>query len=242
MNERGFNRVAGELRKQIITGHLAQGNRLPSEAELSAQHSVSRSTIREALRVLESQNLIVTTRGASGGSWINHPNRDQIAGYLETGFKLMTLALDMPSVQALLEVRAIVEVPAAQLAAQRRTEEHIDQLAESIRSHKPSAEKHAVHRSFHNIIFEAANNALLHTVSQPIFAVVDERFARDKAPPEMWDEVARFHEEIFEAVRDQDSKAAGELMREHLAQLTTAYLAMTSTSIREEASMHSSSN
>ena len=58
----------------------------------------------------------------------------------------------------------------------------------------------------------------------------------------MWDEVARFHEEIFEAVRDQDSKAAGELMREHLAQLTTAYLAMTRTSIREEASMHNSSN
>ncbi len=240
MNERGFNRVATDLQRLIMTGDLALGARLPSEAELSIQHGVSRSTIREALRVLESQNLIVTTRGASGGSWINHPNQDQIAGYLETGFKLMTLALDMPSVEALLEVRAIVEVPAAQLAAERRTDEHIEALVESMNNHKPSAENHAVHRSFHNIIFEAANNTLLHTVSQPIFAVVDERFSRDKAPQEMWEQVAKSHQDIFEAVRDRDAKAAGEGMRTHLAQLSTAYLAMARTSIREEASTHSS--
>lgn len=55
MTERGFNRVAGELRKQILAGELAQGVRLPSEAELSTHYSVSRSTVREALRVLESQ-------------------------------------------------------------------------------------------------------------------------------------------------------------------------------------------
>ena len=68
MNERGFNRVATDLQRLIMTGDLALGARLPSEAELSIQHGVSRSTIREALRVLESQNLIVTTRGASGRS------------------------------------------------------------------------------------------------------------------------------------------------------------------------------
>ena len=76
---REFHRLSEDLRRRILAGDLALGDRLPSEPELALQYGVSRSTVREALRVLESQNLVVTTRGATGGSWINHPNREQIA-------------------------------------------------------------------------------------------------------------------------------------------------------------------
>jgi GntR family transcriptional repressor for pyruvate dehydrogenase complex len=249
MSARGFQRLADDIRRQIMSGNLKLGARLPSEADLAHQYGVSRSTVREALRVLESQSLLVTTRGATGGSWINHPNQEQIAAYLETGFRLMTLASKlssemspgMLSVDALLEVRAIVEIPAAELAAARRTHEQLTLLEESVDRHDGNGEMHAVHRSFHDILFDATHNPLLATVSQPIFAVIEDRFARDRAPGEVWTKVAQDHRALYEAIRDQDTKRAGETMRQHLAHLSKAYLAMERTSIRATASRHTSS-
>ena len=75
--------LADALRAKILAGELEPGRKLPIEPELSAQYGVSRSTVREALRVLASQNLIATTRGVSGGSFVAPPNPEQISGYLE---------------------------------------------------------------------------------------------------------------------------------------------------------------
>lgn len=60
--------LAGHLRSRILSGELQPGERLPGEAELTAEFGVGRSTIREALRSLASQNLIETTRGVTGGA------------------------------------------------------------------------------------------------------------------------------------------------------------------------------
>ncbi len=59
--------LAEHLRNRILSGELQPGARLPGEAELTAEFGVGRSTIREALRSLASQNLITTTRGVTGG-------------------------------------------------------------------------------------------------------------------------------------------------------------------------------
>src|ERR1700716_910080 len=69
-----YRQVADELRRQIIAGLLPAGHRLPNEPELSRAFGVSRSTVREALRVLASQHLIETLRGGRGGSFVAAPD------------------------------------------------------------------------------------------------------------------------------------------------------------------------
>src|ERR1700726_3433330 len=68
--------VASSLRRQIVRGDLAEGDALPSEPELMQQFGVSRPTLREAFRVLESESLISVRRGAHGGAVGHVPNGD----------------------------------------------------------------------------------------------------------------------------------------------------------------------
>ena len=69
-----YRLLADDLRAQITSGRLVPGDRLPTEPQLCQRSGVSRSTVREALRLLASQHLIVTTRGVSGGSFVAHPS------------------------------------------------------------------------------------------------------------------------------------------------------------------------
>src|SRR5580658_4318281 len=73
--------VASSLRRQIVRGDLAEGDALPSESELMQQFGVSRPTLREAFRVLESESLISVRRGAHGGAVVHVPNGDVAARY-----------------------------------------------------------------------------------------------------------------------------------------------------------------
>src|SRR5438094_8326155 len=85
-----YQQLADELREQITSGRLRPGERLPPEPELCVRTGVSRSTVREALRLLASQHLIVTTRGVTGGSFVAHPDAGQLADGLATGISLLT--------------------------------------------------------------------------------------------------------------------------------------------------------
>src|SRR5690606_34627699 len=66
--------VAAQLRKMIVRGELKEGDRLMSEAELMAQFGISRPTLREAIRILESESLLTITRGSREGARVNKPD------------------------------------------------------------------------------------------------------------------------------------------------------------------------
>ena len=73
--------IADRLRRQIVRGELAEGETLPSEQQLQARFVVSRPTLREAYRILESESLITIRRGAHGGAVVRVPNSDVAARY-----------------------------------------------------------------------------------------------------------------------------------------------------------------
>ena len=77
--------VAAQLRNQIVRGELREGDALPPEAALMAQFGVSRPTLREAFRVLESEALISVRRGARGGAHVHTPDGDVAARYAGLG-------------------------------------------------------------------------------------------------------------------------------------------------------------
>ncbi|MEV5651396.1 FadR/GntR family transcriptional regulator [Nocardia sp. NPDC052254] len=216
--------LAEQLRSRILSGELPQGARLPSDAELTAEFGVGRSTIREALRSLASQNLITTTRGVTGGSFVASPSIGHISAHLETGVALMAAA-EAVTVDQLMEVRNLMEVPAAGIAAFRRTEEHLAELRAAIfdPDSLQGQDTYAKNQEFHLVLLRATGNPLLELITAPVFRVLSTRFGRDHAPGGFWQCVDHDHRAILEVVAAGDSMAAIDLMRRHLDHLGDSY-------------------
>ncbi|KQU28774.1 FadR/GntR family transcriptional regulator [Rhodococcus sp. Leaf233] len=219
--------LAGHLRSRILSGELQPGERLPGEAELTAEFGVGRSTIREALRSLASQNLIETTRGVTGGSFVAVPSVGHISEHLETGVALMAAA-ETVTVDQLMEVRNLMEVPAAGIAAFRRTDEHLEQLNATIfdPNEVQGPETFAKNQEFHLVLLRAAHNPLLELITAPVFRVLSGRFGRDHAPEGFWQCVDSDHRGLLDVVEAGDSMAAMDLMRKHLDHLGDSYRQM----------------
>lgn len=107
--------VATRIRRQIVLGELEQGDALPSESMLMEEFDISRPTMREAFRILESEGLITVRRGARGGARAQQPSADVAARY--AGLVLQHRGATLADV---LDARVIVEAPAARMLATRR--------------------------------------------------------------------------------------------------------------------------
>lgn len=220
-----YQQVADQLRELILGGALATGDRLPTEAELTTNFGVSRSTVREALRLLASQGLITTLRGTTGGTFVAQVRAEEVSQYLEASIGLMSGSDEM-SVSEMLEARELLEVPVAQLAAERREQHHLDALRAALEREQASrgrGVKFLEHRNFHTVISEAAGNSLLVMMSEPIFRVLQGRFLRPAVPEDFWEQVDCDHEEILIAIEKGDSSASGRAMQEHLQRLRVGY-------------------
>lgn len=220
-----YERVADELRTMIVTGELRPGDRLPSEGELTERMAVSRGTLREALRVLSTQKLLTSARGVGGGTFVAEPSTDDVADYLQTSISL--LSRSRLSVGQLLQVRTMIEVPGAGLAARHRSEADLDRLAATVVVAGDAADGKEVDWStnsrFHVLLLQATENPLLEVVARPIFTVMRDRFLRDRAGADFWRRVADEHAEILEHVRDGNPAAASRAMRVHLTALRDTY-------------------
>jgi GntR family transcriptional repressor for pyruvate dehydrogenase complex len=219
-----YEELADLLRAQILGGDLQPGDRLPVEPELSARFGVSRSTVREALRVLSSQNLVTTMRGVAGGTFVVHPNLDQISSHLEVGLGLLAVSADL-SVEQLLEVRDLVEVPAAGLAAERATPAQLSAVRATLLDPRESdpAQMHECNHRFHVLLIEAAGNPLLSIVARPVFGVLTSRFVRGDATASFWESVLADHRAILNRVEAGDPAGARAAMHEHLSRLRVPY-------------------
>lgn len=220
-----YQQVADQLLELILSGSLSSGDKLPSEAELSGVFGVSRSTVREALRVLASRDLIHTLRGTTGGTFVSRVQFEQVSDYLETSIGLLTGSSEV-TVAEMLEARELLEVPSARLAATRRTEEHIAAMREAIErevSGRGRIVKFREHRTFHGIVVEAAGNGLLSVMTDPVFRVLQAQFLAPDITTEYWADVDHDHHEILRCIESGDGEGAAVAMKDHLIRLRSAY-------------------
>lgn len=222
-----YGRLAARILAQIRAGELKPGDRLPRESELSSSYDVSRNTAREALRVLASQGLVVSKRGVGGGTFVSHPSAGHITDALTTGLGLLSSA-DTIAVSALLEVREMIELQAAELAALRRTGEELELMRTSLFDPSdvdPSTVFHH-NRSFHNLVLRATHNPLLEVVVEPVFRILEQRFSRELADASFWTRVDEDHRGILELIELRDQAGAREATRAHLRFLRATYEAI----------------
>lgn len=222
--ETAYERLAATIRQQILSGELSAGDRLPREPELTDAYQVSRNTAREALRSLASQGLLVSKRGVGGGTFVAHPSPQQISDSLGAGIGLLATNDRIP-VSALLDIREMLEVPAAEIAAFRRTDAELDGLRSALFDPAAVDPSHVFssNREFHTRMLRATHNPLLEVVAQPVFRVMKERFLRENAPHKFWNRVDQDHREILGYVEVRDQAGAREATRAHLRYLRATY-------------------
>jgi DNA-binding FadR family transcriptional regulator len=209
----------------ILRGDLAPGERLAPESELADGFGVSRATMREALRLCAGQDLIRTAQGSTGGSFVTRPNGSRVSESLRSALDLLMGAQEV-SVDDLLEMRFLLEVPAARLAAERRTPEQLDRLsaASPIELVELSATDQFVHNEeFHSVLLEASGNRMLPISARPIFAVLQRHMRRSELDPAFHKAINDHHRRIAAAIEAADPAAAESLMVDHLDFLRPYY-------------------
>jgi GntR family transcriptional regulator, transcriptional repressor for pyruvate dehydrogenase complex len=218
-----YQLLADELRAEITSGRLQPGERLPPEPELCVKSGVSRSTVREALRLLASQHLIVTTRGVTGGSFVAHPDAEQLAEALSTGLSLLNNSAEVGFAD-LLELRRALEIPAAGLAAERRTDANLVELRGAL--FDPDLDELdtmlAAHTAFHSAVASATGNPLFELVTRPLYHVSYGEEVVGSLPDGYWEHIDADHRELLTCIRNQEPDAAITVGRRHLDYLAAA--------------------
>jgi GntR family transcriptional repressor for pyruvate dehydrogenase complex len=222
---KAYELVAARLRERILDGELVPGTRLPNENELAGELGVSRATVREALRLLAAQSLVRTTKGAGGGSYVTLPSAERISESLRSSLDLLAAARDV-TLEELLEARELLEVPAARLAALRRSPAHLERLREAIPPQPlrlATREQFARNRDFHSVVIEAACNTLLAIAAQPVFSVLQTHLARSRLGGRFHRAINEHHRAIAAAIEAGEPAAAEQRMRAHLQFLRPFY-------------------
>lgn len=119
--------VSGDLRKQIVRGEIKEGSTLLPESEMMARFGVSRPTLREAIRILESEGLITISRGARGGAIVRRPSVDVATRYVS-----LLLQSSGTTLSDIYRVHILVEPAAARILAEKFSDTAPAILRESI--------------------------------------------------------------------------------------------------------------
>jgi GntR family transcriptional repressor for pyruvate dehydrogenase complex len=213
--------VEETIRNAILSGELKSGELLPPEAELARQFNVSRTTLREALRVLTSQHLITKVPGARGGNFV------QAVDYQSIGVAVIDavenlMALGNIRFDEVADVRQHLEVPSVRLAAEHRSDEALAEITAVVERQKASSvddpEVADLDRQFHTLIAVASGNrvlaalvAALHHTTEPVHYL--------DLSPDVGRETVRQHQAILRAIQEQDADAGEAAIVEHLGYL-----------------------
>ncbi|HWS80778.1 MAG TPA: FadR/GntR family transcriptional regulator [Rubrobacter sp.] len=215
-----YERIIKHIRGEISSRKLRPGDRLPPEADLARYLGVSRPTVREALKVLESQNVLRSSTGPTGGTFVEAIDGTGVAVYLTDSISLL-LDVDELTLEELWEVREVTDVPAAELAAARRTEQDMFVIERTVEMDELKEGVAIVSDiSFHRAVAEASKNRMLSLFAGSIHMTLRTLAERYVIPEDVLTEVKRIsrqqHRLICEAISEQDAALAASRMREHL--------------------------
>ncbi|OGB88945.1 MAG: hypothetical protein A3H39_16750 [candidate division NC10 bacterium RIFCSPLOWO2_02_FULL_66_22] len=205
--------IIEQVRDLVTSGRLKPGDRLPSERELSQALSVSRSSVREAVRAMESLGLIEARAGE--GTFVASPSGRRGSDPL-----IASLHQDWSTQHKLFEVRRVIEPDLAGLAARRATAEQIEKLRAILNDQEAEIERGGTgvkqDSLFHFLMAEATGNDALVRIVDSLMDLLlrtrEQSLQHDERPARSLQQ----HRAILAAIEARDARAAERMMREHI--------------------------
>ncbi|MEU8394950.1 FadR/GntR family transcriptional regulator [Nonomuraea sp. NPDC048892] len=233
---RAYERVVEQVEEAIESGALTPGGRLPSERELMVQFSVSRSTVREALRVLQARGLVRSRPG--------DPNGAEVLPFTPAALhkSMTTLArVEELSLAELVQFRMVLDSAAILLAARLRTEEQLAEMDAAVAAMREALEAGetgagegdadafgTADLAFHDAVVRASGNKLIEICTDVVRSIVLKLIAGRIADEPDREALMRRsignHEEVMAAMRAGDGPLAARLSRKAMYDYYAGYV------------------
>ncbi|WP_188807159.1 FadR/GntR family transcriptional regulator [Citricoccus zhacaiensis] len=221
---RAVDAIIEQIRDRIQSNELKPGQKLPSERDLAEQLSVSRNTVREAIRMLEVSGLVTLKKGATGGAFLTNSNSAALSQNLIDG-----IALRQYNVKELIDVRMVLEQYIAAQACENASDEQIEELAALAQASRqaeddvPEYEQRLdLHIEFHRKLSEMSHNGVAETLTGPLLEIT--RHFHLETGPTGGPETHETRQELVQALRERNPEAAKLALAKHFAALQSRLL------------------
>lgn len=220
-----YEEIIDQVKELIAEGHLSPGDKLISEREMADRLKVGRSAVREAFRALEAMGIIEIRQG--GGTFIKEVSADSLAEVLA-----LFLMTERDTTRELLELRKILEVEAAGLAALRHTAEELIKMEEALKQMEEDIASGDLGQqadyNFHYALAEASHNSILvrlmDSIADTMRRVLKTARLELYRTPGTPQRLLREHYAVFEAVKVGQDQKARRAMFDHLDRVEKAIL------------------
>ncbi len=214
--------IVEQIRQAILGGDLKIGDRLPSETEFARRLDVSKSSLREAYRVLEAYGLLEIRQGMSGGAFIKKVDMKTIKNGLVNYFFFQN-----PSIREYTQIRTFIEPEICKICAQRITKKDIDFLNNNITEMEKDGEYFMgeLDSAFHKKLVDITENSIISLIVESIqisLINIKRMIHTDRAFLNM---VCSGHKKIVHALAEHDTDTAGKYMLEHIMDVEKGMLA-----------------
>lgn len=237
--------VAAELRRRIVAGQLKPGDRLQPESVLQKEFAVSRPTLREALRLLETESLIVISRGKYGGAQVTAVDLDNISSQIG-----IMLQIEKTTLQDVWFARTVIEPPAAGLLALSGDEAAFAALEANIAEAREASKRDLMRYAdlsagFSLLIMQHCGNNTLRLMGTLIFEIIrrqhehiTERTLSKASVDTLRQDSIRNREEAVRLMREGNNAAVERFWHVHLERMRdlvlSAYSAPTTIEVLNE--------
>ncbi len=220
--------VAGTLRRMIVDGKLKDGDFLPNEPELMSHFGVSRPTLREAVRVLESERLVEVRRGSRTGARVRVPGPEIVAR--PAG---LLLELSGATIADVLVARSAIEPLAARLLADDGKDKAFDELEQILVEDLPASMEvphfAAATAHFHRRLVELSGNATLSMIAGMLHEITERHTAvavarKGRVAKGDYAKLVRSYRHLIELLRAHDGDGAEAHWRRHMDNSRTILL------------------
>ena len=213
--------VAVQIQHYIQEEGLRPGDFLGREEDLAADFGVSRPTLREALKLLASGNLIRASKGPGGGIFVAATADEGMGRSLSDAIAMM-LETGAVTLEELLDARLLLEVPLAGLAAYQADEENLTRMRDAVRAGASAEDPHAlatVDGEIHQAVAAAAGNRMLQALTGWVFEVVQPSVNDALHGAIVQSAIVEQHEALLAAIEKGDAPRAERAMKDHLLYL-----------------------
>ncbi|HAK47584.1 MAG TPA: hypothetical protein DCO79_16890 [Spirochaeta sp.] len=207
--------VLKRLQSMILDGTFSTGDQLPSERELAEQFQVSRASIREALRVLETLGFLYSKVGVGGGTFVQKVSIEALLNPFSE-----ILGNEKQVIIEMLEFRKLLETEIARLAAERHTDDDLINIEKSLNEMRSDIAAGGIgvagDTAFHDALATACHNSVFEnmlSMAKGLLVKTRQTTLQIDGQPE---KSLSDHIEIFNAIKDRDMVLSEELMLNHI--------------------------